>query len=284
MAMRHSSALMKVLIGLRNLGLTTLSYSFDNSEVQEKMSNIKVETHGLCSLITINRPERRNAICRNTALDLQQAFVYFDASPQRVAILTGEGDEAFCAGADLKSISPGPAVYWKCIPGIGFTTDKPIIAATAGWAIGVGMVLAMYCDLIVADETTVFSYPEGKIGRTGGLIAGAVARIPQKVALDLMLLGRPMGAHRAYQVGLVNDVTKKGEHISVAMAHAETMIATAPLVIKTLKRFSSELIPKSSAERMLAASSLVNEMSDSNDFKEGVAAFKERRTPRFTGR
>ena len=134
------------------------------------MAQITIEHHGKVTLFTINRPARKNAICKDTALELQAGFAEFDASEQRVAVITGAGNDAFSSGADVSNLPE----LWRCIPGSGFTTDKPIIAATAGWVVGGAMVLTMMCDLIVAAENTRFSYPEARLGFTGGMIASIV--------------------------------------------------------------------------------------------------------------
>ena len=105
------------------------------------------------TLITINRPERRNAISAQLAMDLQHALTQFDRSEQRVAVITGAGDLAFSAGADVSDVPE----LWRCIPTVGVDTDKPIIAAVAGWCIGGGLILPMMCDLIVAAENSRFS-------------------------------------------------------------------------------------------------------------------------------
>src|SRR5882757_7731045 len=160
------------------------------------MSIVTVEERGPVSIIAINRPEKMNAINKAVAVELQQAFAAFDRSAQRVAILTGNGGRAFSAGADVTDLPE----LWRCVPTVGITTEKPIIAVVSGWCIGGGLVMAMMCDLLVAAESAKFSYPEDKVGITGGMIAGLVARIPHKVAMEPMLLGEPIGAQRAYQI------------------------------------------------------------------------------------
>ena len=206
------------------------------------MAQITIEQHGKVTLFTINRPARKNAICKDTALELQAGFEDFDASEQRVAVITGSGNDAFSSGADVSNLPE----LWRCIPGSGFTTDKPIIAATAGWVVGGAMVLTMMCDLIVAAENTRFSYPEARLGFTGGMIAGLAARIPHKAAMDLILLGRPMDAQRAHGIGLVSDVVTTGKQVEIAMEQAQTLAASAPLVLTTLKRFVNQhVLPKS---------------------------------------
>src|SRR6266550_8011287 len=124
------------------------------------MSVVTVEQRGQVSIVSINRPEKLNAINRAVAIELQEAFVAFDGSAQRVAILCGAGGRAFSAGADVTDLPE----LWRCVPTVGIVTDKPIIAAVAGWCIGGGLVMAMMCDLLVAAAGAKFSYPEGKVG------------------------------------------------------------------------------------------------------------------------
>lgn len=244
------------------------------------MAQITIEQHGKVTLFTINRPARKNAICKDTALELQAGFAEFDASEQRVAVTTGAGNDAFSSGADVSNLPE----LWRCIPGSGFTTDKPIIAATAGWVVGGAMVLTMMCDLIVAAENTRFSYPEARLGFTGGMIAGLAARIPHKAAMDLMLLGRPMSAERAHGIGLVSDVVPTGKQVEVAMEQAQTLAASAPLVLATLKRFVNQhVLPKSPSEAMSETMRQLNVVRESADTKEGMAAFREKRAPAYTG-
>jgi enoyl-CoA hydratase len=245
------------------------------------MAQITIEQHGKVTLFTLNRPNRKNAICKDTALELQAGFAEFDASEQRVAVITGSGNEAFSSGADVSNLPE----LWRCIPGAGFTTDKPIIAATAGWVVGGAMVLTMMCDLLVAAENTKFSYPEARLGFTGGMIAGLAARIPHKVAMDIILLGRTIDAQRAYNVGLATDVVPVGQQLETAMQQAQTLANSSPLVLQTIKRFvNQQVLPKSPSEAMAETMRQLNVVRDSDDFQEGMAAFREKRVPAYSGR
>lgn len=245
------------------------------------MAQITIEQHGKVTLFSINRPGRKNAICKDTALELQAGFVEFDASEQRVAVITGTGDDAFSSGADVSNLPE----LWRCIPGSGFTTDKPIIAATAGWVVGGAMVLTMMCDLLVAADNTKFSYPEARLGFTGGMIAGLAARIPHKVAMDIMLLGRTIEAQRAYDVGLATDVVPLGQQLETAMQQAQALADSSPLVLQTIKRFVNQhVLAKSPSEMMAETMRQLNVVRDSEDFNEGMAAFREKRRPVYSGR
>ncbi|MBV8702520.1 MAG: enoyl-CoA hydratase/isomerase family protein [Acetobacteraceae bacterium] len=244
------------------------------------MSVVEVEQRGAVSLIRINRPERLNAISKVVAEALQAAFQAFDASDQRVAILSAAGERAFTAGADVADLPE----LWRCVPGVGFTTDKPIIAATSGWCVGGGIVLAMMCDLLVAAEGTVFYYPEAKLGTTGGIISSLVTRMPHHLAMEMMLLGSKVPARRAYEVGFVNRVVPDGQHEVEAVAMAEEMLGHAPLVMGALKRLVSEIMPAGPVERMIATSQALDRVRGSADMQEGIRAYKEKRRPSFQGR
>jgi len=245
------------------------------------MSVVTVDERGPVTIVAINRPEKRNAINKEVAIALQRAFAQFDRSEQRVAILTGAGGRAFSAGADITDLPE----LWRCVPTVGIATEKPIIAAVAGWCIGGGLVIAMMCDLLVAAEGAKFSYPEGKVGITGGMIAGLAARIPHKVAMEMMLLGEPIGAQRAYEVGLANRVVADGGEIEEAVAMAQKIVDLAPLALATMKRFVNDgVLPKGPAELAARSGAALAAVRDSADAAEGVRAFKEKRRPRYRGR
>jgi enoyl-CoA hydratase len=245
------------------------------------MSVVAVEQSGEITIIRINRPERLNAISSGVAKELQAAFQAFDRSDQRVAILSAAGDRAFTAGADVTDLPE----LWRCIPNVGFKTEKPIIAAVSGWCVGGGIVMVMMCDLMVAAESTQFYYPEAKLGLTGGMISSLVTRMPHKLAMEVMLLGTKVSAQRAYDVGFVNRVVPNGTHEAEALAMARELLESAPLVLATLKHFVNDIIlPPGPVERMALTSQAIARVRGSEDMAEGVAAYKEKRKPKFKGR
>ncbi len=233
------------------------------------------------TLITIDRPGRRNAICAQTAIELQQAFADFDRSDQLVAVLTGSGDAAFSSGADVTRLPE----LWRCVPTLGITTEKPVIAAVAGHCVGGALVMAMMCDLLVAADNAKFSYPEAALGFTGGLIASLAARIPHKVAMELLLLCRTLDAQRAFAVGFANEIVPVGQQVTQALAMAREMTAFSPLVLRTLKRFVNDgVMAQGPSERMARANRDLALVRDSEDAREAKLAFAQRRKPQFTGR
>ena len=233
------------------------------------------------TLITINRPQRRNAICSKTAIELQQAFTEFERSSQRVAVITGAGNDAFSSGADVNDVPE----LWRCIPTVGIDSEKPVIAAAAGWCVGGGLILPMMCDLIVAAENSRFSYPEAKLGLTQGMIAGLAARIPHKIAMEMMLRAKIIDAKRAYEVGLVNAVVPTGTQVEEALKIAAEIASMAPMVIATMKRFvTRDILPAGPTERFGRYRVEAEAVARSEDCAEGFASHREKRVPVFTGR
>ena len=143
--------------------------------------------------ITLNRPDKLNALSNTLVGELRDALIHFEASEDRVAVLTGAGERAFTAGADLRDPPRDPEL-WECMPGVGVPLTKPTIAAVAGHCVGGGVCLVEFCTLAVAADNADFSYPEAQLGFCGGLIAGLAVRIPYKVAMELMLTGVHMKA------------------------------------------------------------------------------------------
>lgn len=233
------------------------------------------------AIITINRPERLNAINPAVEEGLTAAWKRLNAGTDRVGILTGAGDKAFSAGKDMNS--PEPPDYRGFTPGVGVVVDKPLIAAVGGWCIGGAVVLVQMCDLCVASENARFIYPEATMGFAGGMIASIASRIPHKIAMELMLLGEEISAERAYQVGFVNKLAPAGQHLVEAEIMARKLARNAPMVMAMLKRFTESVLPKSPVEQAGFAWRENEAVFTSNDYAEGLAAFKEKRPPKFTG-
>ncbi len=234
--------------------------------------------------ITINRPAQLNALSGAVVAGLKNAFIRYNQSDDRCAIVTGAGEKAFTAGADLRDPPRDPEL-WECMPGVGVDVDKPIVAAVAGYCVGGGIVLVQFCDIAVAAENADFFYPEAQVGFCGGLIAGLAARLPHKIAMEIMLTGKHYNAQRAYEVGLVNQVTPNGRHLEGAMEYAKILRDSAPLVITMLKRFiHNAVLPKGPSEQSGIARRDLLSVSNSQDQQEGGRAFREKRKPVFTGK
>jgi enoyl-CoA hydratase/carnithine racemase len=232
------------------------------------------------AVITLNRPEKRNAINQDMAVALREAWQRFEAGAERAAILTHAG-EHFTGGADVRN---PPEDFPACVPNVGVMLSKPVVAALSGWAVGGGVVIVQMCELCVADESARFMFPEAKVGFTGALIAGLAARIPHKVAMELMLLGDPVTAQRMYEVGFVNRIAPPGAHVEVATDYARRLADNAPLVMQLLRDFVGQVIPRGPSEQSAIGRHAIARVRQSEDAQEGRASFREKRTPRFKGR
>jgi enoyl-CoA hydratase len=231
--------------------------------------------------ITINRPDRMNALNEDVIVGLQQAWQRFEDEDDLVAIVHAAGDRAFSVGADVKD---PPKEMWQGVPSVGAATSKPVIAAVHGWCIGGAYCIVQMCDLVVASANTVFKYPEAQLGFTGGLIASAVARIPHKAAMEFMMLGEDFPAEKALACGMVNKIVAVGEELNAARDWATILANSAPLVLATTKKFSLATLNKSPAEAGALSREQLLTVRNSADGAEGGRAFAEKRTPEFKGR
>lgn len=240
------------------------------------------ESNDHIATITINRPERLNAINEDVELGLAAAWVRFNQSEDRVAILTGSGDKAFSVGKDLDYLATPN--YRKFTPGFDIEVNKPIIAAVGGWCIGGAIVLVQMCDLCVASEGARFSYPEPKLGFAGGAISSMVNRMPHKIAMELMLLGEEITAKRAYEVGFVNKLVSHGDHLAGAQKYAERLSKNAPMVLSMLKKLAGQAMPKGPMELTSLAMREVDAVMESMDRIEGMDGLKNKRPPIYRGK
>ena len=264
------------------------------------MSNILYEKKGHVRLITINRAEKMNSLDFSANDELVDLWYEFEEDDDaRVAVITGAGSQAFCAGADLKTYTlafaqtSAPEFRKKYTNGPGFggitrnlDIDKPIIAAVNGFAISGGFELALACDLRFCSENAEFALQDAKWGFhacDGGLI-----RLPQIIgmghAMEIILSGERVNAEYAYRIGLVNRIYPQSELLERALDYAQMLASRAPLS----HRFAKEVVRRSMGmhqdEALKWESRSFYDVGMTEDLKEGVTSFKERRAANFKGR
>ncbi|MEO6793190.1 MAG: crotonase/enoyl-CoA hydratase family protein [Mycobacterium sp.] len=258
---------------------------------------VLVERHdGNVALITINRPEARNAINGAVSTGIGDALAQAqDDDAVRAVVITGAGDKSFCAGADLKAVANRENIYHPDHPEWGFAgyvqhfIDKPTIAAVNGTALGGGTELALASDLVVAEQRAQFGLPEVKRGLIAG--AGGVFRIieqlPRKVALELLYTGEPISAADAARWGLVNRVVDNGGALEAALELAAQITVNAPLSVRASKRIAYGVDDGAIAGEAAAWARTGREFAAllrSEDAKEGPRAFAEKRAPVWKAR
>lgn len=264
------------------------------------MEKVIVEQLGPVRVITINRPERMNALDDEANARMIEAFADFEADPEaRVAVVTGAGDDAFCAGADLVDFSlqnatvPAPEFRMNYVDGVGFGGitrnyygTKPIIAAVNGFAISGGLEIAVAADIRLCSDTARFGFQDVRWGfhcSDGGSI-----RLPLIVghgnAMEMLLSGDLVDAEHALRIGLVTEICPASELRDRAIAYAEKLATRAPLAQRFAKDYVTRSIGMYMDEAFRMEVRSFYDLAHSADMQEGVSAFKERRTPQFSGK
>lgn len=241
------------------------------------------------AVITMNDPARRNALSAAMRAGLRQAFERFAADETAlVGVLTGAGERAFCAGGDLREMSENaykvPAKDHVAIIGRNIETDKVLIAAVNGAALGGGFLMAQMTDLVVAAEHATFGMPEARFGRGAPWSVPLAQMVPQRIWMELAVLGQPISAQRAYEVGLVNKVVPAEDLMDTAMDMARSVAANAPLTVRASRRMIQLAAELGRASAWDAADELFVEVYESEDAQEGPRSFVEKRPPRWTSR
>ena len=264
------------------------------------MTDILYEAQGAVRLIPINPPDKMNSLDFEANDEMIRVWREFDADDAaRVAVVTGAGDKAFCAGADLKTYTlnfaqaPAPEFRAKYTNGPGFAgitrnldIDKPIVAAVNGFAISGGFELALACDLRFCSPGAEFALQDAKWGFhacDGGLI-----RLPQIVgmghAMEIILSGERVDAEHAYRIGLVNRIYPEGELLDKAMSYAQMLASRAPLSHRFAKEVMRRSVGMPMGEALALESRSFRDVAMTEDLAEGVQSFKERRPAQFKGR
>ena len=235
--------------------------------------------------ITINRPDKLNAINTSARAALFDAWRRFelDASAQ-VAILTAAGDRAFCVGRDLSEPAEGNfRIETFPIIGAGIDITKPTIAAVNGYALGGGFLFAQMCDLCVAADHATFSIPEAKLGRGAAWATPLIDMLPARIAMEMLVTAAPMSAARLYELGFINAVVPLAELSQRARQMAALIVANAPLSVRASRRLVHAVALQGVRPSAVEAEQMFAHVYASNDAQEGTAAFRERRTPRWSG-
>ena len=248
------------------------------------------EKEGKIAIFTLNRPEALNSMDPVSFAEFSRALIDFkDDDELWVGIVTGAGERAFCAGADIKTILPEMKKMagqpWAEPPIImrGLNLWKPMIAAVNGTCLGGGMEIALACDLRIASENAIFGLPEVSLGLIPGW--GGTQRLPRVIPLakaaEMLLTGRPIDAQEAYRIGLVNKVVPLSELMSAARQMAEMLCRPAPLAVRAAKQAMIKGTSLSLGEGLELEKVLEDLLMTTEDFDEGCDAFLAKRKPEF---
>src|SRR5712664_1978562 len=266
----------------------------NSTAIELTLENVLYEKKGATAYLTLNRPKVLNALNTKTWEDLQTAFeAARDDEEVRGVILTGAGDKAFIAGADINELAHLTAVegeesssFGQAVLNLVENLGKPVIAAINGFALGGGCETAMACTIRITAETAKFGQPEVKLGILPG--AGGTQRLPRLVgkgrALQLILTGEIISAQEAWRIGLVNEVVPAANLISRAEAILKQIFSNAPIAIKHSLQAVNKGLETSLDEGLALEASFFGLCAGTEDKKEGTSAFLEKRTAKFQGR
>jgi enoyl-CoA hydratase len=256
--------------------------------------NLRVEVRDGVAVVTVCRPSKRNALDARTLDELESAFVALGADPAvRGVVLTGEGDKAFVAGADIGELAGLDGEAGRALSERGQKVldriewlGKPVVAAVNGYALGGGCELALACHVRVASETARLGCPEVRLGLICGY--GGTQRLPRLVgkgrALEILMTGEPVTAAEALRIGLVNRVTSAESLLVEAVGLARTMAANGPLALRATLEAVNGGLDRPLAEALESEAALFGEVVATDDAREGTSAFLEKRRPAFEGR
>jgi len=241
------------------------------------------------AIITLNRPESRNALGKDIRAGLFAAWERFERDPAlRLAILTGAGDKVFCAGGDLKEMMAlklaVPPRDMFPVPGDNIELSKPTIAAVNGLAYAGGWLMAQACDLCVASTSAKFAITEVKVGRSSPWAAPLIHMIPQRIMMEIVLTGKPITAQRAYEIGLVNRLAEPQKLLEAALELAAEILEGAPLSVRAARETVMLATEMGRSAAVQAARHASQAAYLSEDAQEGPRAFAEKRRPRWRGR
>jgi enoyl-CoA hydratase/carnithine racemase len=240
------------------------------------------------AIITLNRPDSRNALGKDIRDGLFAAWERFEHDPAlRVAILTGAGNKAFCAGGDLKEmVETGMKVPPRDMFPLPYDTielSKPTIAAVNGVAFAGGWMIAQACDLCVASSSAKFAVTEVKVGRSSPWASPLIHMIPQRIMMEILLTGKPISAQRAYEIGLVNRLAEPEQLMDTALALAGEVLEGAPLSVKAARETVMTATEMGRSAALKAARHASEHCYNSEDAQEGPSAFAEKRSPQWRG-
>jgi crotonobetainyl-CoA hydratase len=259
------------------------------------MSNVLFEVGDRVARVTLNRPASMNAVDGETEQELQRIWAAIEADRElRVVVLTGAGDRAFCAGADMKHSDHKTGLEYWAAPRLGGfggialrqTLDVPVLARVNGFALGGGFEMVLGCDIVVACDDASFGLPEARVGRLpldGGMTL-LQRQIAFRPAMGILLTGRRVPAHEALALGIVNEVVPRRDLDSTVERWVQDILACAPLSVRAIKQVVRRAAHLSASEAQAQRLPALIEALESEDSQEGVRAFREKRAPVWKGR